>query len=75
MKELILYVEALKEIICMRYEKQMAFYGEGEWYSREHGRVITSEELVNWVLEIVYSNNKELEELREYKFMYEELCK
>jgi hypothetical protein len=32
--------------------KETVFYDDQGWYSREHCRNISNEELINWVLEI-----------------------
>ena len=52
MKELMLYVELIREIVRRCYEKEMLFYENGEWYSRRHGRYITHDELSEWMLSI-----------------------
>lgn len=54
MKELLKYVDIIKDIINYHYEKEVVFYNNGEWYSREHSRNITLEELAIWVQELTY---------------------
>jgi hypothetical protein len=51
-KELKLYIETLKRIIDRHYLKETVFYSDQGWYSREHCRYISNEELTNWILEI-----------------------
>lgn len=53
MKELLAYTELIKTIIDRYYFKEVVFYNDGEWYSREHSRHITVEELSEWLEEIV----------------------
>lgn len=53
MEEFLLYIETLKHIIDTDYGKEAVFYEEGKWYSREHCRNISPEELTEWVLRIV----------------------
>jgi len=54
MQELLLYIETLKALIDTYYEKETVFYDEGKWYSREHCRNITPEELTDWVKDILF---------------------
>lgn len=56
MNELLAYVNILKNIITNYYEKEMVFYDSGEWYSREHCRIISVEELKEWIMEITNNN-------------------
>jgi hypothetical protein len=58
MEEFLLYTKTLKEIITRHYEKEMVYYDCGEWYSREHCRKITFQELCDWVLEITTLNEE-----------------
>lgn len=51
MKELMVYVEIIKTILDSDYGKEVVFYKNGEWYSREHSRVITLDELKDYVLD------------------------
>jgi hypothetical protein len=53
MNELKLYIETLKTIIDVYYEKEVVFYEDGKWYSRCHSRYITPEELTGWVIELI----------------------
>lgn len=52
MNELMAYVKALKTIIDRDHSKEMVFYDNGKWDSREHCRNLTIEELCQWALEI-----------------------
>jgi len=57
MKELLLYITTIKEIIDRHYGKGIVFYEEGVgWYSRYHSEYITDEKLVEWLLEITQTN-------------------
>ena len=56
MEEFKLYIETLKEMIDKHYDKEMVFYSDLGWYSREHCRNITPQEMCEWVLEL---NKKE----------------
>ena len=51
MKELMVYVEIIKTILDNDYGKEVVFYENGEWYSREHSRIITLDELKEYVLD------------------------
>ena len=54
-----LYAETLKGIIDDYYEQEMLFYHreDGAWYSREHSRNLTPEEVCEWVKEITKKLN------------------
>jgi len=54
--EKLAYVKILTDIITRFYEKEMVFYNEGEWYSREHSRNITIAELEEWIIRITASD-------------------
>jgi len=69
MKEKLLYVEILRSIINRYYEKEMVFYDNGEWYSREHCKNISIEELKIWILKIT-----SLEEKSCNKFCIQDFC-
>ncbi|MCE5220197.1 MAG: hypothetical protein LLF98_02720 [Clostridium sp.] len=76
MKELLLYIQTLKQIVDENYGKECVFYDEGEWYSREHSRHITPQELCDYVISILHSTDEEyLEEIIEKAWKYDELCK
>jgi hypothetical protein len=64
MKELLLYINTLKQIIDSYYEKEVVFYNieSGTWYSREHSREISHEELTNWAWDLVWPHIKEINE-------------
>lgn len=52
LEEFKLYINTLKEMVDKHYDKEMIFYDDLGWYSREHGRNITPQELCDWVLEL-----------------------
>lgn len=53
MEEFKLYIETLKSIIDRHYWKEYVFYNDdGTWYSREHCRNLTPQELTDWVLKL-----------------------
>ena len=51
MKELMMYIEMIKEVLDREYGKAVVFYNEGEWYSRDHSRNISLEELREYLLQ------------------------
>lgn len=51
-QELLKYIELIREIASREYEKDILFYNEGAWYSREHCREITLDELEDFILRI-----------------------
>jgi chromosome segregation ATPase len=51
MNELIVYVNALKTIADRYYGKEVIFYDSGDWYSRDHCRNLTPEEVATYVIE------------------------
>lgn len=53
MKEFQLYINTIKSIIDTFHEKETVFYNDGEWYSREHCRNLSSEELTGWALSLI----------------------
>jgi len=57
MEELLHYVSILRNIITNHYEKEMVFYNDGEWYSREHSRNISLKELEDWIMQITYKDS------------------
>lgn len=65
MNEFLLYINTLKKIIDRFYERETVYYHleEGEWYSREHCRVISNEELVDWVLELSDEDDEGINEI------------
>jgi hypothetical protein len=52
MNELMAYVNIIKDILDRDYGKEVVFYDNGEWYSRDHSRIITTEELREYVLKV-----------------------
>jgi len=56
MKEFQFYIDLIKEFIDTDNLKGTVYYNEGEWYSREHSRVITLVELKEMLLEIARQN-------------------
>jgi hypothetical protein len=76
MEELLLYIHTLKQIVDENYGKECVFYHDGMWYSRDHSRDITPQELCDYVIRIFHSIDEEyLEELQEKAWKYDELCK
>ena len=59
MKELLIYVDIIRNIVTNYYEKEMLFYDKGEWYSREHCRIITTDELKDWIKDITTDEEEE----------------
>lgn len=51
-KEKMLYVETIKAILDRNYGKEVVFYDEGEWYSRDHSRNINLDELQEYILKV-----------------------
>lgn len=56
MKEFQFYIFLIKELIDTNNLKGTVYYNEGEWYSRQHSRNITLDELKEMVLEIANQN-------------------
>lgn len=54
MKELLFYVDIIKFILDRDYGKEVVFYDNGEWYSRKHNRIISLDELREYIFEITY---------------------
>lgn len=52
MNELLAYVDIIKSILERDYGKEVVFYNNGEWYSRDHCRYLTLEELKEYVLDV-----------------------
>jgi hypothetical protein len=52
MNEIMAYVNMIKKILDRDYGKEVVFYHEGEWYSRNHGRNISLEELEEYLLKV-----------------------
>lgn len=52
MNELMAYVDMIKTVLDRDYGKEVVFYDEGEWYSREHSRKISFEELSAYLLKV-----------------------
>lgn len=57
MKELLAYVEMIKAVLDREYGKGVVFYDDGEWYSRDHSRNISIEELRKYLLEQTYKGD------------------
>jgi hypothetical protein len=63
MNELMIYVNALKRIADSHYGKEVIFYDGGVWYSREHCRNLTPDEVAEYVYdESRYYEDTELDE-------------
>lgn len=52
MNEFDRYVSTLKRIADRHYGKEVLFYDSGEWYSRDHCRNLTTEEVCDYVFEL-----------------------
>jgi hypothetical protein len=52
LNELLVYANMIKEILDRDYGKEVVFYDNGEWYSRDHCRNISLEELKEYVLKV-----------------------
>jgi hypothetical protein len=52
MHELMTYVNIIKTILDRDYGKEVVFYDDGDWYSRDHCRNITLEELKEYILKV-----------------------
>ena len=59
MGEFMIYVNALKNIADSHYGKEVIFYDNGEWYSRDHSRNLTPEEVAQYVYEVATESLKE----------------
>lgn len=62
MNELMVYVNALKSIADTHYGKEVIFYDNGDWYSRDHCRNLTPEEVATYVIETTINCLKEEDE-------------
>lgn len=51
MKELMAYINMIKEVLDREYGKEVVFYHDGEWYSRDHSRNLSIEELREYLLQ------------------------
>lgn len=56
MKDILSMIDFVKELSTLIYGKQVFFYDyeKGEWYSREHCRIVTLEEILEWLKDRVY---------------------
>lgn len=52
MNELMAYVQMIKEVLDRDYGKEVVSYNNGEWYSRNHSRNISYEELEEYLLSV-----------------------
>ena len=52
MNELMAYVRMIKEVLDRDYGKEVVFYHNGEWYSRDHSRHISYDELGEYLLRV-----------------------
>lgn len=52
MHEFMIYVNIIKTILDRDYGKEVVFYNDGEWYSRDHSKIITLEELKEYILKV-----------------------
>jgi hypothetical protein len=46
-----MYVNMIKEVLDRHYGKEVVFYNDGMWYSRDHCRNITVDELRDYLLQ------------------------
>lgn len=58
-KEFMMYINMIKEVLDRSYGKEVVFYNDGEWYSRDHSRNITIEELREYLLKKTYREEDE----------------
>lgn len=58
MKEFQFYIDLIKELIDSNNLKGTVYYSDGEWYSREHSRNITLEELKEMTLAVAIENHQ-----------------
>jgi len=49
MNEIMAYVNMIKKILDRYYGKEVVFYNNGEWYSRDHSRNISLKELEEYL--------------------------
>jgi len=52
MNEIMAYVNMIKKVLDRNYGKEVIFYSDGEWYSRDHSRNILLEELEEYLLRV-----------------------
>jgi len=52
MNEIMAYVNMVKKVLDRYYGKEVVFYNEGEWYSRDHSRNISLDELEEYLLNV-----------------------
>jgi len=52
MNEIMAYVNMIKKVLDRNYGKEVIFYSDGEWYSRDHSRNISLEELEEYLLRV-----------------------
>lgn len=52
MNELMAYVNMIKKVLDRNYGKEVVFYDSGDWYSRDHSRNISLEELEQYLLQV-----------------------
>jgi len=50
--ELLEYVEIIKTILDRSYGKEVVFYEDGRWYSRDHCRYISIDELAEYIYDV-----------------------
>lgn len=56
MDDVELMIDFVKELSCLIYGKEVFFYDfdKNEWYSREHCRIVTFAEIIDWLKNEVY---------------------
>ena len=56
MKELKQMIDFIKDVSCLIYGKEVFFYDSGgdEWYSRDHCRIVSFEEILYWLKDNIY---------------------
>ncbi|MFZ4454260.1 hypothetical protein [Salibacterium aidingense] len=62
MNELLTYVAIVKTIADRIYGKEVIFYDNGQWYSREHSRYISDDEVAELTIGLVTDLQTELAE-------------
>ena len=56
MKDIKLMIDFIKELSCLIYGKEVFFYDfdSNKWYSRDHCRYVSFEEIIDWLKKETY---------------------
>ena len=56
MGDIKLMIDFIKELSCLIYGKEVFFYDfdKNSWYSREHCKEVSLEEIIDWLKKEVY---------------------